>query len=413
MKYKELETFIYMDYTKKLYEEKYNDRFNSESTYKFNFSIKNNQAFVFMTIELVSLISELNHLDKIIKETIKELPCEAILEYQRNCLIDEIKMTNEIEGIYSTRKEISTVLDENENKKKRKKMSILNGLVAKYAKLIMNKRNIIKIKTSQDVRALYDEIVLDEVIANDPDDMPDGKVFRAGSVQVTNNITSKHFGITPESELIKQMDKALDILNDEQFPLIIRIASFHYIFCYLHPFYNGNGRMTRFISSAALNREYNELVSFRLAYTIKENRDKYYKMFDIVNEEKNKGDITPFCIMFLEIVKKSMIDLKETLKNKISKYNYYIDCLKIKNKNKVIDDKEYKILNRLIIAELFAADLEDEIKGITINKLSEKTEISESTLRNKLKLLNEKNIISYSKDSKRNIYHVNLDKIEN
>ena len=41
MKYKLLSSLFYSD--KKLYEETYTSRFNSESTYKFNFEIKNNE----------------------------------------------------------------------------------------------------------------------------------------------------------------------------------------------------------------------------------------------------------------------------------------------------------------------------------------------------------------------------------
>lgn len=45
------------------------------------------------------------------------------------------------------------------------------------------------------------------------------------------------------------MDAALKILHSQDFPLFVRLGLFHYFFAYIHPFYDGNGRMDRFIIS--------------------------------------------------------------------------------------------------------------------------------------------------------------------
>ena len=45
------------------------------------------------------------------------LPADALYQFAKKCLIDEIKLTNDIEGIYSTRKELSSVIEKYFDKK--------------------------------------------------------------------------------------------------------------------------------------------------------------------------------------------------------------------------------------------------------------------------------------------------------
>ena len=65
------------------------------------------------------------------------------------------------------------------------------------------------------------------------------------------------------------MTKGLNILNNDEYDYMIRIAVFHYIFGYIHPFYDGNGRTSRFISSYLLSKNLLPIVSYKLASTIK------------------------------------------------------------------------------------------------------------------------------------------------
>ena len=63
--------------------------------------------------------------------------------------------------------------------------------------------------------------------------------------------------------------------------------------------YDGNGRLSRFISSYLLKREFNTLVALRLSYTIKNTKNEYYKAFDLCNNKKNMGELTFFSITFV------------------------------------------------------------------------------------------------------------------
>ena len=98
----------------------------------------------------------------------------------------------------------------------------------------------------------------------------DGLMFRKEAVDV-HSASWKiiHRGVTPEEKLITALSDALNFLNDDANPVLVRIAVFHYLFAYIHPFYGGNGRTARFISSAYIAKHLHPLIALRLAVTIK------------------------------------------------------------------------------------------------------------------------------------------------
>ena len=109
-------------------------------------------------------------LDRGIDQVMGMLPQRAIEQYMDKCLIDEIVLTNGIEGVHSTRQEIDDALEMLAEKDKTGRFL---GIVEKYHALRTRER--ISIVTCADVRALYDELVLDKVVAGDPSHAPDGR----------------------------------------------------------------------------------------------------------------------------------------------------------------------------------------------------------------------------------------------
>ena len=49
----------------------------------------------------------------------------------------------------------------------------------------------------------------------------------------------------------------------------------------------------------------------------------YYKAFQMTNDKKNKGDITPFVIIFLGFIQQAVDNLNTVLANKIEQMQFY------------------------------------------------------------------------------------------
>lgn len=386
---------LYYDH-KEEYEALYESRFNSNECVHLNFSIANNPAFFLETPELMKKVVEITRLDKAISQLSNSLPGIALKQYINKCLIDEIVITNNIEGVHSTRKEIGEILDDLEGKSDKR----FFGLVNKYNALITG--SYVSIKDSRDIRELYDEMFLTEIVEEDPKDAPDGEIFRKDHVNVVDSRQKViHHGLYPESKIISSMDDAVNILNDDDIDPLFRISIFHYLFGYIHPFYNGNGRLNRFISSYYLANTLESIMGYRLSYTIKENINRYYRSFKIVNEEINKGDITPFIFTYLDFVKESAMNLRDGLvekSNMLGLFAKQLSSLPYGN-----DEKYSRLYYYLLQASLFS-----EI-GISTGELLQYLNVSRPTLQKRLKNIDESNLLITEKRDLNKFYQLNLD----
>ena len=81
----------------------------------------------------------------------------------------------------------------------------------------------------------------------------------------------------------------------------------YYMVGYIHPFYDGNGRLNRFISCCLLSKTFHPIVAYRLSCTIKQNKASYYDAFDYVDDRSSSGDLPPFIIILTELVHKSIL----------------------------------------------------------------------------------------------------------
>lgn len=398
MSYKLLSKVYYQnieDY-KKLYEE----RINSDSTKVLGIKIHDNKAFYCLTNDIYNLSMKIMELDKKVQVLKGNLPGVAIEQFTNKSLIDEIMLTNDIEGVYSTRKEIKIILSESESPKGNKRK--FSGLVTRYKMLGRNK---ISLSNCDDIRRIYDELVLPEIMSDDPLQVPDGKIFRKSLAEVTT-ATQKviHKGVYPESKIVECMEDSLTILNDDSIQILVRIAIFHYLFGYIHPFYDGNGRTSRFISSYLLSNCLDNLISYRLSYTIKENISDYYEAFKTCNDDKNKGDLTPFVISFLKILSKAFEKLYEALYDRKTQLDEAYK--KLDNIDFLRETDLYEISSILIQAALFSVD------GISVKELCESLKFSDSTIRKKLNKILEYGYLSTIKVGKYKYYKFNIEKMK-
>ena len=393
MNYELLSSLYYKG--KEEYEKEYNDRFNSIASKRLNISIEENQCFYILTEEVVNKLYNVMVLNQKLDKLTSEIPRIALQRYIKKCLIGEIVLTNEIEGVVSTRKDINEILENVEDKNKR-----LTGLVNKYLNLCSEEN--IDIITCNDVRNIYNDLLWEEISEDDKLNLPDRVYFRKEGVDVLSPFKKViHKGVMPEEKINLMMTQALNILNDRDIIPILRVAIFHYLFGYIHPFYDGNGRTSRFISSYLLSKELNTLTGFGLSYAIKENISQYYKGFKTVNEKKNKGDLTPFIISFLDILSKELESLNNSVVKRINIINRYSKVIEVMEKK----DKQ----KQNIIFVMFQETLFGEA-GIDVSSLVEFTETSKYKVTQVLKEYDD--MLIKNKIGRKNYYSFDLDAVD-
>lgn len=395
MEYELLSKIFYKKPTE--YESIYDARFNSEASIKLPIKIHENVGFIFNTNEITKLLVKIYKTINKINLLRTHLPNIAINSYIIKSLKDEIVLTNEIEGVRSTRKEIEDAIDSIKNDKSAR----FKGLVDKYFKLISNE--IIPLNNYKDIRTIYDALVLPEI---EKENLPDGILFRKEPVQVVSATQKeKHRGIMPESKIIESLDLCLDFLKNDDIDSLIKISAFHYLFGYIHPFYDGNGRTSRFISSYLIKNELDILLALKLSYTVKNNINKYYKAFDVCNDRKNKGDITFFVVTFLELLSQASDDLYTKIADLNDQLNYYNNIINTLVNEKVLNDKQAKCIFILCQNRLF------DDTYMNMNTLTELLEKSDTTTRKILKSLESKNLLVKSRNKNQYLYSANLDSL--
>src|SRR5690625_7462338 len=88
--------------------------------------------------------------------------------------------------------------------------------------------------------------------------------------------------------------------KEEDIPPLITIAIGHFYFGYIHPFYDGNGRTSRFISSLYLARELGIYASLAFSQGCHRQMSEYLKSFEITNSLMNHGEMNYFIQTILE-----------------------------------------------------------------------------------------------------------------
>ncbi len=349
----------------------YQKRFNNLFTKHLDITIKEFnrekefQLFYCHTEYIVTLQNKIMFDFLRLQQLFNLLPGAGIDQFLKSCMIEEIQSTNEIEGVRSTRQEIREAIFA---QGKYNPDVRLWGIVNKYNKII-NDENI-KLKTCEDIRNLYDDFILDEIKRNNTSDIPDGNIFRKNSVDIVSGTQKTiHRGVYPESKIIDYMTKALQFLQDDSVSIFIRIAVFHYLFGYIHPFYDGNGRMSRFITSYFLSKNLHPTIALRLSVLIKQHKNDYYKLFENTNAQINCGDLTPFIIWSLEFIASAITSTYKLLFEKyelFSSLNQKLDEM-LKNEDKTTK-RVYNVLLQAAVFSDMGATSQEIVQTLKLSK---------------------------------------------
>ncbi len=397
MKFIPLTKYFYQ-HTQEEYEIEYIRRLEAPFTVHFNIPIHQYNrksaypAFLCYTGEILRLVEKFYKTYEQFLYTVNTVPPVVLYQFTRLSIVEEVKSTNDIEGVRSTKKEIREIIE-----KKGTHYHRLQSVVHQYLELLGEEE--IKFDTCQDIRNFYDDFTHQEITQENPQNRLDGSLFRKEPVQI-EAATGKtiHQGLYPESRIIEALDQALRILHSEEYPLLIRLALFHYFFVYIHPFYDGNGRTDRFITSYFLSRQFHRLLAVRLSIYIKRNQGRYYHMLEEADSERNRGDMTPFVMGFLDILIGSTEDTIGVLSRKneqMRKYESRIDAFQLKD----------KLLKEIYITLLQAALFYGE--GISMADLMKVTGKNRGTIQKRIDEIPGNHLI-VTKAGKTNYYKLNL-----
>ncbi len=391
-------TKIYYTESSDEYETAYHTRYAAPNAEHFPISIqqyhrpKNYPAFFYYTSDMLLTLEQLYQYYEKFLYVVNTVPPVVLHQFALLSILDEVKSTNDIEGVHSTRKELRDILNGTATHTER-----FHSIVNKYKGLLEN--NDIVFENCQDIRNFYDEFAHEEIAYENPSNRLDGQIFRKEPVEI-DSPTGKvlHQGVYPESKIKEAMQHTLDILHSSTLPFWVRLGLFHYLFAYIHPFYDGNGRTDRFITSYFMQKEFHPLIALRLSVYIKKNRAMYYKLFEEADSEINRGDLTPFITGFLHIIVGTIQDTIGLLSRKneqLERAEKQITTLC--PHDEILQDMYYILLQ----AALFYG------QGISITEITKITGKARPTIQKRLNTIPQEHLI-ITKTKKTIFYKLNL-----
>ena len=259
--------------------------------------------------------------------------------------------------------------------------------------------------TPADIRAAYDELVLEEILADDKKSAPDGDLFRKDSVGVYSASQKLvHEGLMPEAAITEALAKSLRFLNDGACIPLARIAAFHFMFGYIHPFYDGNGRTNRYISSYYLANNYEPIMGYGLSYMIKKRIDEYYRAFQSCEGQLCMGDLTPFVIAFSDIVAEAaerMVSLLSEGRSDLFKYEGAASRI-----DEITSSKNLHGVTSILVQATLFSDY-----GITMGGLADALHSSKQTPYRHLKVLDGMGLVVRKKVGKEVFHTIDLNRL--
>ena len=125
-----------------------------------------------------------------------------------------------------------------------------------------------------------------------------------------------HEGVTPEANIEKMLSQMLGLIHSEDMPETYGAILSHFLFEYIHPFYDGNGRTGRYLLALCLSTPLSQPTVLSLSRVIAENKNAYYKAFDITERPLNCSEATHFVMTMLDLIGQAQEDLIADLQQK-------------------------------------------------------------------------------------------------
>ena len=157
-----------------------------------------------------------------------------------------------------------------------------------------------------------------------------------------------YYEAPPRANLENEMQNFLNWFNSTNDNLI-KACIAHLWFVIIHPFDDGNGRITRAITDLVLSKIENSTISrlYSMSNAINDDRKGYYKALEqttgYIQKEDNYLDITPWCEWFLQTLYKALVEAKMKLNFIVFKTKFWD-----KYRDKNFNARQIKVLNFIL-----------------------------------------------------------------
>lgn len=152
-----------------------------------------------------------------------------------------------------------------------------------------------------------------------------------------------HFQAPDADRIDSEIEKLLAwIENEDEVDPVLKAAISHLWFVTIHPFEDGNGRITRAITDMILARSDKSVRRFySMSAQIRVERSQYYEILE--KTQKGDSDITEWILWFLECLKNAIYSTNDILGKVLQKAEFW----KL-HSTTILNERQQKMVNRLL-----------------------------------------------------------------
>ncbi len=167
-----------------------------------------------------------------------------------------------------------------------------------------------------------------------------------GPMQVVSGAMGKekiHFEAPNSDRINSEIENLINWIElENDIDPVLKSAIVHLWFITIHPFEDGNGRITRAITELLLARSDNSVKRFySMSAQIRIERKQYYEILE--KTQKGNSEITEWILWFLECLKNSFESTSELLSKILLKAEFWKVNTKI-----ILNERQQKMLNKLL-----------------------------------------------------------------